>query len=121
RGVRRQGEPDLRRPVRDVSRGERRLVRDGYGHEAAAHPWNGRTSAQRYPPLLPVRDPGVGPREDGRIRSTADRQVGILAAPPEPVAELLALGRTERPLRRLLLFGLGPLVPESPLHDRGAI
>ena len=121
RGVHRQGESNLRRPVRDVPRGERRLGRDGHGHEEATHPRNGRTPAQRHPPLLPVRDPGMGPREDGRIRPTTDREVGVLAAPPEPVAELLALGGTERPLRRFLLLGVGPLVPEPPLHDRGAV
>ena len=55
-----------------------------------------------------LRYRGVGQREDGRIRPTPDRQVGVLGLPPEPDTELLALGGTERPLRRLLLLGMGP-------------
>ena len=39
----------------------------------------------------------------------------------QPPTELLALGGTERPLRRFLLLGVGPFVPEPPLHDRGAV
>ena len=117
-----QGEPHVRQPVRDAS-----PARDGVSvgmdqrRAPAAPPRDRRRHARRHPALLLVLDPRVERRPDGRLRPGRSRRLGVHAAAGEAAPELLALGRGERPVRQLLRLGLGPVVPEPPVHDRRAV
>ena len=82
-----------------------------------------RSSARRHPPLLRVRTRVLERGADEQVRAERhQRSLRVHAdagarAPPQ----LLEMGRGVRAVGQLLLIRPGPVVPESPLHDRRAV